>query len=52
MAVHDIDRLAVKMAYQLILEQEFGGWGVRIECVVGQYADSTEGQLMKTRYSA
>jgi site-specific DNA recombinase len=45
--VYDIDRLARKSAYQVLIEEEFKRAGVIIEFVMGQYEDSDEGRLQK-----
>jgi site-specific DNA recombinase len=45
--VYDIDRLARKSAYQMIIEEELKGAGIMIEFVMGQYEDSEEGRLQK-----
>ena len=45
--VYDVDRWARKSVFQMILEEEFSGYGVRIEYVNGQYADTDEGRLQK-----
>jgi site-specific DNA recombinase len=45
--VHDIDRLSREVGNQAIIEMELGSAGVRIEYVIGQYANSPEGELMK-----
>lgn len=45
--VYDIDRLARKSAYQVLIEEEFIRAGVVVEFVMGQYEDSDEGRLQK-----
>jgi len=45
--VYDVDRLARKSAYQVLIEEEFKRAGVLIEFVMGQYDDSDEGRLQK-----
>jgi len=45
--VYDIDRLARKSAYQMLIEDEFQRSGVLVEYVIGQYDDSDEGRLQK-----
>ncbi len=45
--VHDLDRLARNVYFQLHLEREIGGYGVRIGYVLGQYKDTPEGTLLK-----
>ncbi|SRR5581483_842027 len=45
--VYDLDRLARGMAKQIIIEQEFARYGVQIEYVLTNYADSAEGRLQK-----
>lgn len=45
--VYDVDRLARKSAYQVLIEEEFKQAGVTIEFVMGQYEDSDEGRLQK-----
>ena len=45
--VYDLDRLARKSAYQILIEEEFNRAGVTIEYVIGQYEDSDEGRLQK-----
>jgi len=45
--VYDVDRLARKMVYQLILEEELKRYGVNIHYVVGQYGDDPESNLHK-----
>lgn len=50
--VHDLDRLARSVAYQLIFEQEVARLGIQIHYVLGQYAPTPEGDLMKHIKSA
>jgi site-specific DNA recombinase len=45
--VYDVDRLARKSIYQMLIEEEFRKAGVIIEYVIGQYDDSDEGRLQK-----
>ncbi len=45
--VREIDRLARKLAKQLVIEQEFAQTGVKVEYVLGDYADTPEGQFQK-----
>ena len=45
--VYDIDRLARKSAYQVLIEEEFKRVGVVIEFVMAQYEDNDEGRLQK-----
>lgn len=45
--VYDIDRLARRSVYQMLIEEEFNRYGVKIEYVNGQYEDSDEGRLQK-----
>ena len=45
--VYDIDRLARKAVYQMLIEEEFIKKDVRIEYVLGQYPDNDEGRLQK-----
>ena len=45
--VYDIDRVARKSVYQMLIEEEFRKSGVHIEYVIGQYDDSDEGRLQK-----
>lgn len=45
--VYDIDRLARKAVYQMLIEEEFEALGLRVLYVLGQYADSDEGRLQK-----
>jgi site-specific DNA recombinase len=45
--VYDIDRLARKSVYQMLLEEEFIRAGANVEYVLGQYADTDEGRLQK-----
>jgi site-specific DNA recombinase len=47
LVVRELDRLSRNLAKQIILEQELLKAGVRIEYVIGQYADTPEGQLSK-----
>jgi site-specific DNA recombinase len=47
LVVREIDRLSRNLAKQLIVEQELEGYGVRIEYVLGEYADNPEGALQK-----
>ena len=45
--VYDIDRLARKSAYQVLIEEEFKRAGAVIEFVMAQYEDTDEGRLQK-----
>lgn len=45
--VYDIDRLARKSAYQVLIEEEFKRAGTAIEFVMAQYEDTDEGRLQK-----
>lgn len=45
--VLDLDRLARKTVYQMLIEEEFARMGVTIEYVNGRYDDSDEGRLQK-----
>lgn len=45
--VYDIDRLARRSVYQMLIEEEFRKLGTIIEYVVGQYEDTDEGRLQK-----
>jgi site-specific DNA recombinase len=45
--VYDIDRLARKSVYQMLIEEEFLRAGATSEYVLGQYADTDEGRLQK-----
>ena len=45
--VYDVDRLARKSIYQMLIEEEFSKLGVTFEYVIGQYEDSDEGRLQK-----
>ena len=45
--VYDVDRLARKSAYQVLIEEELKRAGVSIEFVMGQYEDTDEGRLQK-----
>ncbi|GAB4540864.1 MAG: hypothetical protein Fur002_08300 [Anaerolineales bacterium] len=45
--IYDIDRLARKSAYQVLIEEEFKRAGVSIEFVMAQYEDTDEGRLQK-----
>ena len=47
LVVREIDRFARSLAKQLIVEEELKRAGVAIEYVIGEYADTPEGQLMK-----
>lgn len=44
--VHDIDRLSRKLAHQMILQDEFERFGVRLECLTTPHSDSPESKLM------
>ena len=45
--VYDIDRLARKSVYQMLIEEEFERAGARVIYVNGQYEDTDEGRLQK-----
>lgn len=45
--VHCMDRLARNLLFQLLIEEEFRKAGVRMEYVMGQYANTNEGNLHK-----
>ena len=45
--VYDIDRLARKSVYQMLLEEELIRAGANVEYVLGQYADTYEWRLQK-----
>ena len=47
LVVREIDRLSRNLAKQLVVEEELNRSGIRIEYVLGEYADSPEGNLMK-----
>jgi len=47
LVVREIDRFARSLAKQLIVEEELKRGSVEIEYVIGQCADTPEGQLMK-----
>lgn len=47
LVVREIDRLSRNLAKQLVVEEELNRSGIRIEYVLGDYADSPEGNLMK-----
>jgi site-specific DNA recombinase len=47
MVVYDVDRLARKSVYQMLIEEEMNRQGVTVEYVNGQYADTDEGRLQK-----
>jgi site-specific DNA recombinase len=47
LVVREIDRLSRNLAKQLIVEEELKRHGVQIEYVVGEYADTPEGNLNK-----
>jgi len=47
LVVRELDRLSRKLAKQLIVEEELKRAGVQIEYVLGNYAESPEGNLMK-----
>jgi site-specific DNA recombinase len=47
MVVYDIDRLARKSVYQMLIEEELRQVGTIIEFVIGQYEDTDEGRLQK-----
>lgn len=43
----ELDRLARNLAKQLVLEEQLQGYGVEVEYVYGDYANTPEGQLNK-----
>lgn len=45
--VYDLDRLARKSVYQMLIEEELRAHGAVVEYVNGQYADTDEGRLQK-----
>lgn len=45
--VHDLDRLSREIGNQAIIEMEMSRMGLDIEYVLGQYAKTPEGELMK-----
>ena len=45
--VRELDRLSRNLAKQLIVEEELGRVGVRVEYVLAEYDDTPEGQLNK-----
>jgi site-specific DNA recombinase len=45
--VYDVDRLARKSIYQMLIEEELRRAGAVVEYVTGQYADNDEGRLQK-----
>jgi site-specific DNA recombinase len=45
--VYDVDRLARKSVYQMLIEEELARAGATVEYVLGQYADTDEGRLQK-----
>src|SRR5581483_4001596 len=45
--VYDIDRLARKSIYQMLIEEEFERRGIRVIYVNGQYENTDEGRLQK-----
>jgi site-specific DNA recombinase len=45
--VYDIDRLARKSVYQMLIEEELNRQGIKVEYVNGQYDDTDEGRLQK-----
>ncbi len=45
--VYDIDRLARKSVYQMLIEEEFERAGARVIYVNGQFEDTDEGRLQK-----
>ena len=47
MIVYDIDRLARKSVYQMLIEEEMGRHGAIIEYVTGDYGNTDEGRLQK-----
>lgn len=47
LVTRELDRLARNLAKQLVLEEQLQGYGVRVEYVYGDYANTPEGQLNK-----
>jgi len=47
LVVREIDRLARRLAKQLLVEESLTGVGVAVEYVLGAYPDTLEGGLMK-----
>ena len=45
--VYELDRLARRTVYQMLIEEELGKAGVTIHYVLGDYDDSDEGRLQK-----
>jgi site-specific DNA recombinase len=45
--VYDVDRLARKSVYQMLIEEELARSSATVEYVLGQYADTDEGRLQK-----
>ncbi|MFN8457511.1 MAG: recombinase family protein [Anaerolineae bacterium] len=45
--VRELDRFARDLAKQLVIENQFKSYGVRIEYVLGEYPDTPEGNLNK-----
>jgi site-specific DNA recombinase len=45
--VYCVDRLARKLVFQLLIDNEFEEIGIRMEYVLGQYEDTEEGRLYK-----
>jgi len=45
--VYDLDRLARKCVYQMLIEDELEKKGIKVEYVNGQYTDTDEGRLQK-----
>lgn len=45
--VYDVDRLARKSVYQMLIEEELLHQGVSVEYVLGGYTDTDEGRLQK-----
>ena len=45
--VHDIDRLSREVSNQAIIEMELSRAGLKLDYVIGQYADTPEGELLK-----
>ncbi len=44
---HDVDRLARKLAHQIIIEEHFTKRGAALEFALADYADTPEGKLQK-----
>ncbi|MFN8474895.1 MAG: recombinase family protein [Anaerolineae bacterium] len=47
LVVREIDRLSRRLAKQLVVEEQLKRYGVQIDYVLGEYADTPEGNLSK-----